>query len=138
MWSLGSELPLSVVAPMETLFFHASVSLQNDEGKRYLVQRSSGRCQRARNSGSNFCKQHENMAKGKKGSSLRDLFNSLESALKIARHDKYDDDLQKAKRASLDLYRSNQKKRGASIDVIASRLRSHNAKRLAIPEEGDC
>ena len=138
MWSLGSELPLSAAAPMETSFFHASVSLQNDEGKRCLAKTSSGRCQRGRNSGSNFCKQHENMAKGKTGSSLQDFFNSLGLALKTAKHNTYDDDLQKAKRASLDLYMSIQKKRGDNIKVIASRLRAYNAQCVEIPEEGDC
>ena len=64
MWSLGSELPLSAAAPMKTCFFHASVSLHDDKGKQCLVRTSSRRCQRARNSGGNFCKQHENIAKG--------------------------------------------------------------------------
>ena len=44
----------------------------------------------------------------------------------------------KAKRASLEEYNSNLKKRAASIELISSRFPSHNLQRVEIPGEGDC
>ena len=139
-WRIENDLPFCPAAPNEISFFNAMISSGRDKSMKCMAcSGKSDRCRRDRKPGSNYCKQHSDMAKGIKGNklseyheSLKWIFNTL-SKIKV-----FDEELTKTKQASLLEYYKNERLHQGRLRILNSHLMKRKLHRVEIPGDGNC